>query len=699
MSRTIFNKKSIVFLLVGILIVTLLVIFYNQREGYFYNSNKVQLSLDKIGHKEINLNYIFLESTIFLYSNNDDLVRSISDLKDEISKLEKNEFFKKNYGSLYKKFKNDYAVNIDKKIEMIYEFNSINSTIKNSNTFLLYSISKFPKEHMSGENKFPVEYIHSLISTISNIFLSKNSLKNFIEKENIDKLENFKFHDKGQEKINKNIVAHLKMIYEKFPIYKDLLKKITHEHTLVTLAEINNNFFNKNLKTLKNVNYVFVLIIGLVIFYTLFVIFLFSRIDRENLKLKRVSDKLKKSIKTDILTGLYNRYKYEKDIEKSSGKDVLYLVNINKFKQINEYYGTKIGDLTLKKVGEILKKQTTSYGANIYRLGADDFGILISSEKNRDLIYSNLSRKIVEWFENNEIEVENLKFKVSVCIGISDSSPYFEKADIALRVAKDSHRLKCMQYSEEYNRAKEIENNINKSKILYDAIKYNRVIPFYQPIVNIETKEIEKYEVLARVLHEDGRVETIFPYLQIAKDNKMYYSITMAILKKSIKEFSAYKNLNFSINFSIEDILDEKIIAYLEEISIKNSYIFDKITFELLESEAIDDYNEIKLFIEFVKARGAKVAIDDFGSGYSNFEHLLNLDIDFLKIDGSLIKHIDTDESSKRIVSLISQFAKESGIEVVAEFVENEKICQILKELDVKYAQGYYFFKPSQKIF
>ncbi|NPA66843.1 MAG: EAL domain-containing protein, partial [Epsilonproteobacteria bacterium] len=200
-----------------------------------------------------------------------------------------------------------------------------------------------------------------------------------------------------------------------------------------------------------------------------------------------------------------------------------------------------------------------------------------------------------------------------------------------------------------------------------------------------------------RVVHSDGKVESIFPYLQIAKDNKLYSQITKNVLLQSIEVFKK-NHIPFNVNFSIEDIMDDSIIEILHQTAQKYPELIHQVTFEILESESIHDYGVIKNFVAQVKAYGAKVAIDDFGSGYSNFEHIINLDIDFIKIDGSLIKNITTDKNAYNIVSLIHQFANQTGILTVAEFVETQEIYEVLQEIGIDFAQGYYFAKPQSDI-
>ncbi len=686
------NIRIFGLILIGAVLIIALIKFNDTRKTYFISNNNIQAQLDKIGHKELSLNTTIFQSTIFIYNNNDDIEKSIEELNFNINKLLENSYFKEFHPLLYKHML-VYKEEVDKKIDLIYEFNSLNSAIKNSSSYFLYIMGQLPSIRKKYQKEFNFRYVEEFIKTVSNIFLSKASLKNFIDPKRIDFFNNMDLKEDGFKKLNKTVVAHLNMINKNFSTYKELIDNIIKSKSMKDLKSINKKFFQQNTLEIKKIDYIFYAIVLFIIIYTLFVVILYLKLYKENKTLNDLTLKLNKAVKTDILTDLYSRYKYEKDIL-SSTNYVLFLVNIDKFKSINEYYGTKMGDFVLHCVAQTLKDIIPrKFNAQIYRLGADDFGILIKQDNITN--YNQLAELITTWFETHECEKKGIKFKLSVTIGISETKPYFEKSDIALSKAKKSIKLKYLKYKNEFDKFEEIEKNIKKTQTLYRAIKDDRIIPYFQPIVDIHTKEIVKYEALARVVHEDGRIESIYPYLQIAKDNKLYFEITKSMLSKSISICYA-KKINFNINFSVEDIIDENILSLLNNMNKKYPNIFSQITFELLESEAVTDYNAVKNFIEFAKNNGATIAIDDFGSGYSNFEHLLNLDIDYLKIDGSLIKNIDKDENAKRIVSLISQFTKDSGIKTVAEFVENESIYTVLKELNLDFAQGYLFSKPIE---
>ncbi|RUM57048.1 MAG: hypothetical protein DSY40_01255, partial [Nautilia sp.] len=241
-----------------------------------------------------------------------------------------------------------------------------------------------------------------------------------------------------------------------------------------------------------------------------------------------------------------------------------------------------------------------------------------------------------------------------------------------------------------------IKSNMYRLKVLKEAIKNDNIIPYFQPIFDNKSKKIVKYEVLARVKNGD-KIESIYPYLNIAKENKLYKFITKAIYQKSFERFKN-SDVEFSLNISIADLNETETMKVIDELFNKYPKILKNLTFEILEDDAIKNYEILKKFIVYVKSKGCKIALDDFGSGYSNFAHVLNLDIDFLKIDGSLIKFLPEDERMQVIVETIVQFAKKIGIKTIAEFVASEEIYEKVKELNIDCSQGFYLGEPSDKL-
>jgi diguanylate cyclase (GGDEF)-like protein len=679
--------------ILGVLFIASLVIFKlyefsEKSQSFFIEKNKIVKNIDDIKHSELMLNYTVSASSLYLYKNNDTIIKSINTLHENIERLLQNKELKKSYPSIYVDIEK-YRKMIHIKIEDVYEFQSYNSAIKNSTMYLAMLLKQFSAKRMPK----PTLYKKNFVDAISTIFLSKNSIdKELLQSINIDYFKNVDLKNKDLNHLNKMFTAHLSIFKNYYPKYNALLLKILNSNSKEVLNNIDSEIYKVANKKLEAIEYALYFLVGFILLFTIFVITLIIKSEHENIKLNLLTDELQESIRLDNLTDIFNRFKFDEDVEKQY-TSAFYLINIDKFKCINNYYGTKIGDKVLQKVADILNNIVQNNSQlKLYRLGADDFGILVLEKQKL-----NLEDIIFDYFAKNEINVGEFQFKISVSIAYSEDKPYFENASMALKKIKDSSRIKFLKYSESINNKEQLLQNILKTKTLYNAFETERLVPYFQGIVDVKTRKIVKYEVLSRVIQDDGRAESIFPYLQIAKDNKIYSKITKTVLYKSVELFSK-NEIPFNINFSIEDIMDDSIIAILNKIAKENPKIMKHITFEILESESINDYGVIKKFIEDVKKVGAKVAIDDFGSGYSNFEHLINLDIDFIKLDGSLIKNIHKDKNAYNIVNLINKFAHDSNIQTVAEFVENEEIYQTLKKLGIDYAQGYHFSIPSKDL-
>jgi EAL domain-containing protein (putative c-di-GMP-specific phosphodiesterase class I) len=269
-----------------------------------------------------------------------------------------------------------------------------------------------------------------------------------------------------------------------------------------------------------------------------------------------------------------------------------------------------------------------------------------------------------------------------------------ENATRALKQAK-LEKKKLSVYTPLLGAKKEQVNNIEWYKEIKEALEEERITPYFQPIVDNKSHKIIKYEALIRLIKRDGTVVSPAHFLDIAKKIRLYPALTKAMINKAVERFE-YSEIPVSINLSTEDIVNIELADYIEE-QIELYKIGRLIIFEILESEGISNYAEVSAFIERFKAIGCSFAIDDFGSGYSNFDHLLRLNIDTLKIDGSLVRNLPHDRNAQIIVRHICDFAHEMGISTIAEFVANEAIYRQVVELGIDASQGYYFYEPLQE--
>lgn len=423
-----------------------------------------------------------------------------------------------------------------------------------------------------------------------------------------------------------------------------------------------------------------------------------EELDDINLNLeKRIEEKtneLKKQYNTDSLTSLPNRIKLLSDL-KNIKNCHLALLDIKDFSELNDFYGIKIGDKVLLEFTDRLNELALNNKVLIYRVSADVFGILDSTKRSNEEFY-NLVYKFNNALKQNAFIYKNIKIYININVGISAGKhSVLEKAEMALDFSK--HNLDNIKiYNENMSMMNTYKNNLHCITELREAINEDRIVPFFQPIYNNENNKLEKYESLIRLIKKDGTVVSPFNFLDIAKNSGLYTELTQIMISKSFYAFKEL-NYNFSINISVEDIMDIKTRNLIFK-KLEDRDIAKKVIFELIETEDIADYTEIKEFIDKIHQYGAKIAIDDFGSGYSNFGYIIKLNIDYIKIDGSIIKNIAEDKSSEIIAETISSFSSKLGIDVVAEFVHSESVFNKVKEMGIKYSQGYYFSEPKLEI-
>jgi len=394
--------------------------------------------------------------------------------------------------------------------------------------------------------------------------------------------------------------------------------------------------------------------------------------------------------KTDTLTGLGNRYKLINDIEKSS-KPALAIINIDNFSESNDFYGYIVGDEIIKQIGLTISSLNDDPDTYTYHLQGDEYVLFnrnIEPDKFQIFIHELINKLTLRTIEVNE---ESLNFNFTTGISFENKNFILSTADMALKIAKRNND-NIQIFTQDISLNKEYENNIYWTKKIKMAIKNDNFVPVYQAIVNNKTKKIEKYESLVR-LQDADRLISPFYFLEISKKTKHYTTITKTMIQKSFEQFKD-STLMFSVNLTINDILNKDIEKYIYE--MLNQYnISSRVVFEIVESESIENFEAVLQFINNIKKRGCKIAIDDFGTGYSNFEYLMKLNTDYIKIDGSLIKEIDTNLHAQIVVSTIVDFAKKMNIKTIAEFVENESIFTKVIELDIDYSQGYFFSEPK----
>jgi diguanylate cyclase (GGDEF)-like protein/PAS domain S-box-containing protein len=410
----------------------------------------------------------------------------------------------------------------------------------------------------------------------------------------------------------------------------------------------------------------------------------------DNSILQESKHKIFKLAYYDTLTGLPNRQKLNEDIQTET-YTACAILNIDQFKELNDFFGLFIGDSILKQIG----KWFLRHGVQAYRIGGDEFAVLYKEDAPCQDIQSNVAALLTS-IEEKTFKIQKEVFTIRMTAGVAfGTDRLLTRADIALHKAKEQ-KLSLVLYEEQDNIEKKFHKNIAMTATIRDALLHNRVVCFYQPILDFKTAAIVKYETLVRIIDKQGNTIPPLEFLSIAKKTKLYYTITETVVRQACTLFAKRKE-RFSVNLSKSDIKNHDLIEKIFDIIAKTGTA-SRIIFEILEYEEIENYAEVAKFVQKSKALGIRIAIDDFGTGYSNFENILKLNIDYIKIDGSLIQGIAKHERHDIIVQTIVEFAKKVGAKTIAEFVSDETIFEVAKNYDIDYAQGYFIGKPSPKL-
>ncbi len=402
---------------------------------------------------------------------------------------------------------------------------------------------------------------------------------------------------------------------------------------------------------------------------------------------------LVKSYLTDSLTKLPNRQRLLEDL-KACNHSQLILLNIDDFKLVNDFYGHAIGDYILVRIADRLKSNIGPEEHCIYKLHADEYCILFIKPKSEEeirlfvnFLHKNLTLKFFNY------KGQDIALNVTVGIAGKSKGHILENANIALKSAKEQNKDFCF-YEPSMRQVEQYSMNMELIKMIKDAIAKNDIFPYFQPILHRDSNEIRKYECLARIPDNKGEVLEAEEFIDVAKKTKLLTYITRIMIKKTF-EFFHEADCSLTINISLEDMQNKYTIAFLKK-NLKKYKIGSRVTFEILESDSIENYADVSAFINGMKKFGCKVAIDDFGTGYCNFSHLMNLNVDFIKIDGSLIKDICNNKNSQVIVESIVNICRQLKIKTIAEFIHCRDVFNKAKSLNVDYFQGYYIGKPGK---
>jgi len=413
----------------------------------------------------------------------------------------------------------------------------------------------------------------------------------------------------------------------------------------------------------------------------------------------------------DPLTGLINRRQFQERLthhiaygQRYKHNSCLLFIDLDQFKYINDTFGHAAGDAYLIQVAEVLShtiRDTDILG----RLGGDEFGVILpfTDEEESCLVAANLLTALSE--KNWTYKSASVLIRASIGITTFPSdnktpSELLAEADTAMYAAKALGRNRYHLYREHDSGKERMQAKLQAESLIRLALKNNYFVLYYQPIISLKTGEVMHHEALIRIIKEDGEIimpgdfiDTAERFGLITDIDRWTITQTIQTIHQSLKDGDVK---NIAVNLSGNHLDDVKFHAWIKEMLINYNEVADHLIIEITETAAIKNLASANDFIESMLDIGVRFAIDDFGVGFSSFHYIKSLPVHYIKIDGSFVRNLHVDEIDRVFVQATVGIAKSLDIITIAEFVENEEIVAILKEIGADYGQGYHLGKPSQ---
>lgn len=412
----------------------------------------------------------------------------------------------------------------------------------------------------------------------------------------------------------------------------------------------------------------------------------------------------------DPLTNLYNRRRFQEHLERQIAyarrfkiHSALLFVDLDQFKYINDTLGHQAGDQCLISVAHVFRASLREIDI-LGRMGGDEFGIILPNVDEQGAL--TVARNLIDRLEAEVRVPADPNIRLSASIGIAlfpeqgtTPAELLAKADAAMYTTKRQGRSRVHVYQPDDRELLNMKAKVHWENRINHALRHDRFLLHYQPIVSLPDHRISHYEVLLRLREENG--ELIYPgaFLEIAERFGLIRDVDEWVIRNAIAEQARSIRdglpVTLAINLSGRHFGDPDFVTLVRECLAESQADPARLIFEVTETAAVENLTAAERFIEPLRELGCRLALDDFGVGYSSFHYLKNLPVDMIKIDGSFIRHLHQNRADQAIVRAITDLSRGMDIQTVAEFVENRAILDKLEELGVDYAQGYHIAMPG----
>ncbi len=413
----------------------------------------------------------------------------------------------------------------------------------------------------------------------------------------------------------------------------------------------------------------------------------------------------------DPLTGLINRREIERLLERAllqvrseGGTHSLCYINLDHFKLVNDSFGHAAGDQMLRGFAEYLVGAVRD-GDWVGRLGADEFAVFLSRASQDEA--KRVLQRLIRNLGQATFPISEGSPQLSCSIGVvevtadaPDVNWLMSAADSACYAAKQAGRNRVHCFNEDRLALDERRHEAERLQRVSRAMADNRMLLYAQRIAKVGDPGYLHYEVLVRMRDADGALHLPGQFMPAVERYGMAMALdrhVLGLLFRHLQVCPAHvRQLGLcNVNVSAQSIAEPSFLAFVCDLLERNRALAAKLCFEVTETAAISNLTQARAFIDAVKARGCRMALDDFGSGLSSFGYLRQLPADILKIDGAFVRDMDTDAVSRATVRAISELGRELQMEVVAEWVETAEVAQTLADMGVEGLQGYAIERPQ----
>lgn len=408
----------------------------------------------------------------------------------------------------------------------------------------------------------------------------------------------------------------------------------------------------------------------------------------------------------DDLTGHFNRQRLRdrlndslKQAQRYGHHGAFLVVGVDKLSMINAAYGHDAADTVIVRIGQLLEAHTRT-SDSIGRIGGDLFGIVLPRCEPDKM--SAVAEKILRACRDAAVETNAAKLQISVSIGgvtfpglAQSAFDVMAKAENALHQAKNRGRDCFIEYVQSDEQLEGHRANMEIGHMVVEAIKDNRAMFAYQPVVDSQTGETMFYEALLRLRDTEGKLIPAGMFIPAVEQVGLARMVDRHVLDMAVEALDENINLSFAMNISGLTVAEHSWLRALTAAVKEKPHIASRLIIEITETEALRDIDESARFVQAVRDMGVRVALDDFGAGYTSFKHLKALTVDIVKIDGGYVRGIHQNRDNRVFVHSLIELAKTFGLQVIAECIEVADEAEFFRNEGVQFLQGYYYGKPE----